>query len=592
MIVPMEKIALILPPDEKRLALEALRDLGVVHIQYREGDPGPEQAAALTEESAVTELKERLKALKLSPGEVEGQGSDDEIQQRVVRAFAEIEETTGKLEMLEPILAELRPWGEFNPVLLKTLEARGVYVKPCVGTARDQAALVNSGYACVPLATTGPEKESKLFAVVSDQPFTGGGLPAADIPLDRPLSAYEAEAAALRERRDRAEETLAELKGLLHRFQELEALKQEETEFFSVQDAMLSCGRIAGVSGFVPRENLPEVIEAARRNNWALDHCPPAAEDTVPTLLRKPRWTKMLDPMMEFLSLLPGYREMDVSIPVLLFLTIFFGILIADAVYGALFLVIAVVVLLKKGKGNPVMQQACGLFILFSLSSLFWGVLTGNYGGYETIGLPYLTEGEDKENHLKLVCFGIGAFHLSIGHLLRIFEKRTFRNILAQIGWILVLFGNFTLIAFLLALLPGAFPKWLVWNYGVGLALLALGEIDIREVSTVLSCPLEVMNSFSDILSYIRLFAVCLAGLLLAKVFNEISFGMMTSVAGCIMGSILLLIGHLMNIALGALAILVHGVRLNTLEFSSHSQVRWGGSVFAPFRRKTTSKTP
>jgi len=265
---------------------------------------------------------------------------------------------------------------------------------------------------------------------------------------------------------------------------------------------------------------------------------------------------------------------------------------IADAVYGVLFLIIAVAVLLTKGRTNPAVCLPAGLFLLFSLSALTWGIRTGNYGGFEGPGLPYLSEGPEKDDHMKLICFAIGAIHLSLGHVLRIFREISIRNILAQIGWVLVLLGNFMLITFLLSLIPGPLPKWVIWNYAVALVLIAAGEIDIHNISTALSCPLEVMSSFSDVLSYIRLFAVCLAGFYLAKVFDGISVGMMHSVMGCIFGSILMLIGHLMNIALGGLAILVHGVRLNTLEFSSHSQIRWAGFPFAPFRKKTVCKTP
>ncbi|OQA77811.1 MAG: V-type ATP synthase subunit I [Lentisphaerae bacterium ADurb.Bin242] len=593
MIVPMEKVTLLLPKSETHLALEALRALGVMHIQPQRTAPGPEQSGAMAEEMEVSQLEDRLRDLTLPASGELCQISDNEIPEAAARAFAEVETASLELEKLEPVLAALRPWGEFDPALPGVLEKRGVYVRLCSGTAREQEALSESGHICIPLASAGRKNaEPKLFAVVSDRPLTGKELPVAEVPLDRPLSAYEAEAAALRERRDRARATLAKLKASIPRLEELLMLKREKTEFLAARDSMLSCGDIAGISGFVPEENLPSITEAAHKYGWGLVHAPADPEDAVPTLLKKPRWTKLLDPMMDFLTLSPGYNEADVSIPVLIFLTIFFGILIADAVYGLLFLIIAAAVLLTKGRTHPAVRLPTGLFLLFSVSALIWGILTGNYGGFEGPGLPYLAEGPEKDNHMKLVCFAIGAIHLSVGHLLRIFREFSFRHTLGQIGWIMVLFGNFMLITFLLSLIPGPFPQWVIWNYAVALVLIGVGEIDIHNISTILSCPLEVLSSFSDILSYIRLFAVCLAGFYLAKVFDGIAMGMMHSVTGCIFGSILLLLGHLMNIALGGLAILVHGVRLNTLEFSAHSQIRWAGFPFNPFRKKTVCKTP
>ncbi len=580
MIAPMVKVSILLPAGEEHLALEALRDLGVMHIQPLDNTAGPKQLQALADETAVSQLQDRLHNLDLRSAE-NSRIADGEIQEAAAQAFAEIESTTAELSKLEPILESLRPWGEFDPVLLSVLEKRGVYVRLCAGAASEQNAVSKSGYVCVPLG----HAKSKLFAVISHHPITGP-LPSVDIPLDRPLSAYEAEATALRERQARANATLAQLKSSIPRLKEMQKFKRERTEFYAARESMLSSDGLTGISGFVPEDNLPSVLEAVRKHRWGVVHKPANSEDSVPTLLKKPRWAKLLDPMMDFLTLSPGYHETDVSIPVMLFLTVFFGILIADVVYGLLFIVIAVILLMTKGRTNPTIRLTAGLFLLFSISSVFWGVLTGNYGGIEGPGLPYLSEEPGKDDHMKIVCFAIGTLHLSLGHVLRIFRHPSLRHILAQVGWIMLLIGNFFLIIFLLSLVKGPFPQWIIWNYAVALILLMVGEINFRDISTLLSCPLEIISSFSDILSYIRLFAVCLAGFCLAKVFDDISFGLMTSFMGCIFGSILLAFGHLMNIALGGLAILVHAVRLNTLEFSSHSQIRWGGIPFAPFRRK------
>ncbi len=592
MIVPMEKVTLLLPPGESRTALEALRELGLMHIEPQRVAPGADHLEALAEEKELNSLQERLRELNLPAAAAAGGEFElGEIPATAAAAFADAEAAAADLQRLEYVIADLRPWGEFDPALLKSCAARGIYLGLCSGGPRERQTMIEAGLTCVPLVEYGVKPgASKLWVVASDQPFDKSKLPLV-APPERPLSAYQAEAAVARARLERAEATLARLKAAIPKLEEQLMLKQQKVEFIAAGESMLRCGSIAGISGFVPAESLEAVKALVRQHGWGLIHAPAdPADAAVPTLLKKPRWVKLLDPLMNFLSLSPGYNEADVSIPVLVFLTIFFGILIADVAYGALFLVIALSVLLTKGRSNPAVRLPAGLFLLFSLSGLFWGFLTGNYGGYEWHGLPYLSEGPEKDNHLKLVCFAIGVLHLSVGHLMRIFRVRTFRNTIAQIGWIMVLVGNFMVVCFLLSLIPGPLPKWVVWNYAIALVLLFAGEIELHDISTLLSCPLEVLSSFSDILSYIRLFAVCLAGFYLAKVFNEIAFGMMHSVAGCIMGVILLLIGHLMNIALGGLAILVHGVRLNALEFSAHSLVRWSGFPFAPFRRKNADK--
>ena len=80
------------------------------------------------------------------------------------------------------------------------------------------------------------------------------------------------------------------------------------------------------------------------------------------------------------------------------------------------------------------------------------------------------------------------------------------------------------------------------------------------------------MNTYTaDVVSYIRLFAVGLASFILAKTFNEmaIDIGWNTLLTG-IIASLVLLFGHILNIILGLMAVLVHGIRLNMLEFTNH----------------------
>ena len=99
--------------------------------------------------------------------------------------------------------------------------------------------------------------------------------------------------------------------------------------------------------------------------------------------------------------------------------------------------------------------------------------------------------------------------------------------------------------------------------------------------------PLNVISNFVDVVSYIRLFAVGSASLAVAMSFNEMALekGISSVFAGFI-AALILFLGHGLNVALMALGILVHGVRLNTLEFSGHVGVQWKGIPYTPFSKK------
>ena len=95
---------------------------------------------------------------------------------------------------------------------------------------------------------------------------------------------------------------------------------------------------------------------------------------------------------------------------------------------------------------------------------------------------------------------------------------------------------------------------------------------------------LSLMNNFTDVISYIRLFAVGLAGLAIAETTNTLSSAFGSGVVALVAGVVILIIGHGLNIILGLMSVLVHGVRLNVLEFSGHANVTWSGFEFEPLK--------
>ena len=91
---------------------------------------------------------------------------------------------------------------------------------------------------------------------------------------------------------------------------------------------------------------------------------------------------------------------------------------------------------------------------------------------------------------------------------------------------------------------------------------------------------LKVVNTFTDIVSYIRLFAVGLATVAVADATNT-----MANEIGGIWFFLIVFFGHTINIVLALMAILVHGLRLNVLEFSGHLNMEWAGFNYTPFKK-------
>lgn len=91
---------------------------------------------------------------------------------------------------------------------------------------------------------------------------------------------------------------------------------------------------------------------------------------------------------------------------------------------------------------------------------------------------------------------------------------------------------------------------------------------------------------FSDIVSYIRLWAVALAGAAISSTINTMAGPMFGKLTIVVFGVVLLCFGHGLNIILNLLSVIVHGVRLNTLEFSQHLGMSWSGTKYSPFSEK------
>jgi V/A-type H+-transporting ATPase subunit I len=83
-------------------------------------------------------------------------------------------------------------------------------------------------------------------------------------------------------------------------------------------------------------------------------------------------------------------------------------------------------------------------------------------------------------------------------------------------------------------------------------------------------------------MSYIRLFAVGMASVAIAQSFNSMAGGMLSGFA-MVGGILVLVIGHSLNIVMGLLSVVVHGVRLNLLEFSGQLGMEWTGIAYEPF---------
>ena len=360
-----------------------------------------------------------------------------------------------------------------------------------------------------------------------------------------------------------------------------------DAELLSVRDGAEDCGELTALQGFVPVTCVEKLQAAAQDNAWALSLTDPEPGETVPVLLEPPKWVKPILPLFQFLGIAPGYEEFDMSPGMLIFFSIFFSMIINDAGYAAVMLLGSIIAAVALRK-NPKAAMPCRLALVLSFCATAWGVCNGAYFGTETscLQMKFFASGANQTAHLQLVCFVLALVHLSLGHCWRLVNASSALEVIGQLGWIPILLLDFMVVLGLLVFPGMALPNWALIAGGVGLAMVLIGGVDWRDVGAICNFPFDLIGSFTDTLSYVRLFAVGMSGTYMAQSFNGMGMQLWEASPWLIPVAILVIVfGHLLNVALAFMSVLVHGVRLNTLEFSNHAGIRWGGQAFKPLKK-------
>lgn len=389
-------------------------------------------------------------------------------------------------------------------------------------------------------------------------------------------------------------------------------LENESEERFSLKAENKA---LTWVRGFIPTEDVEALKNFAQKEKIALMITEPTEEDDVPTKLKNNKVVSLIYPVTDFLGTVPGYREQDISGWFLLFFSIFFGMIFGDGGYGLLLLLTGLgLIVVSKVKGQKV-QPMIVLVAILGLSTVVWGTLTCTWFGMEVSQIPSwlvnlswepISNANPNEEllkqNVKIFCFALALVQLSIAHIKGVIDNIRSLKFLGEIGSLLLLWGVFYVVlnivvdkerfAFDLVLFNTYEAMPIVLGaIGIGFALSfifanyegSLGGSIMASVKDIISVLLGVVNVFSDIVSYIRLWAVALAGSAIAATINTMA-GPALGGALMFLGILLLVFGHGLNMVLNVLSVLVHGVRLNTLEFSGHLGMTWSGHSYEPFK--------
>lgn len=623
MIVPMKKVSLVVLEKEKKQALEKLRKLKLVHVEDLTGN-----GENLSKLKSTYDMMERAFFL-ISDIKVKVK---DVIQVSLTKEEA-VEKASQFLELLslkknyEDLITgntkeieRFSRWGDVDPADLRFLAEKGYFLFLYEIPAEY--------YSLIPetekVLKVFSDKNLVRFILVSDN----GNVPQ-DLPSQAVLVTLPSKSTRLL--REENEDYKSKIKAIERQIYSFSACKtgieknlkilEKEIEFENIYSGMEGEEgegrlRLSWLTGFVPAKELKKVEVLAKQEKWGFLSDEPGEEDAVPTKLENNKVVSLIYPVSDFLGTVPGYREYDISGWFLLFFSLFFGMIFGDGGYGLLITLISVFAIIKNHKKN---LQPFILLLILGLTTTLWGMLTCNWFGVPPQSLPEslkplllkldwnwisnassLPEDVVTQN-LQIFCFTIALVQLAVAHLKGIVRNIRSLKCLGEAGSLLMLMGIYYLVLnmvvsserfpFDLVLFEGIKASSVMFpliGVGFGLSFIfsnyegSVLKSVLESFKNIISVLLGVVNVFSDIVSYIRLWAVGLAGAAIANTVNEMAGPVMGGFV-IFLGILLLGFGHGLNMILNVLSVIVHGVRLNTLEFSSHLGMTWSGFKYKPF---------
>lgn len=593
-IVKLKKLTFCGVLKDKNRVLEQLQSLGDLHlIPLKPLPPNPENR----DEKQAALLLQALRYLNDCPRKRHQVTSDthfniDHVVEQVLKLKSKARELRDRLDALQKRIQDLKPWGDFTLPEngLMSCQCFWFYIIPkrLMGKLKDCDFVWQTVY------------QNNLFSyvvVISEQEPPENALP---VPRTHtgslPLSTLQDQAGEL----EMALEDLQAQRESYTRWISLLTLhfteSQNHDELRQAQAITRDELGVFALQAWLPEKQVERYVRFADELGVALLVEEPSVTDTPPTLLENPAPFAGGEDLVNFYQT-PDYQGWDPSLIVFFSFSLFFAIILSDAGYAGVFMLILAWKWrgLHSKKGRRLRMLAASTIGL----SLVWGVLCGSYFGYDPGNGNVLSQFKlfdlndfDGMMHLTIA---IGVLHIALANGVKAWQRRRSTLALAPIGWIGLVSGGFCLWlaqtqqsqSYLMA------GKGLLIS-GAVLLILFSSERRVRRWSDWFWRLLDGCKSligitqlFGDVLSYMRLFALGLASASLALTFNHLAEQVLRDMPGpgLLFSILILLLGHSLNLLLCILSGLVHGLRLNFIEFYNWS-VSDEGYPFKAFSKK------
>ena len=598
MIDKMTRYSFILLNGEETAFLEQLQEVGLVDITRSEKPMNEVSMGIAGEIERIDGLIKGLEKVDIPEGTkpvtYTGEGSDDLLRfaNGTLMDYAEI---TSSLKELQQKVEKARVWGSFDKARLETLSAAGVPFHFHVLNAKQFQEQWIEEYA---LCLVDQEKNNLYFVVAGEDDLPG------EVPV--PTEDWQAVQATLDEQTAKLQRVLGELLTLKHQLPQLKQLRADALSRLDLSLAGSSAAPAAEntlltLEGYAPTEDDDTVTAALDKAGVFYLKEAAEAPQNPPIRFKNNKFVKMFEVLTDMYGR-PAYDGFDPTPFIAVFFLLFFALCMGDAGYGLV--LIGIGLLLKKvpsfkdlaplvvtlGAGTVVV----GFFLhsFFSIDIAEWPV----FAPIRKVFLPAEIGGFAGGMVLSII---IGILHICLAMVVKAINAvkvNGWAASLGTLGWTLLIVGGVLVGGFALAgVLDETLTKWIIIVLGIvsALGIFVFNDPARNKFANIGVGLWDTYNTatglLGDVLSYLRLYALGLAGGMLGMAFNDMGRMVLGDGSNAVLWLpflLLVILGHTLNIAMCALGAFVHPLRLNFLEFFKNSGYEAAGRNYHPLKKQ------
>ena len=581
MITQMKKYTFLVFHREYEAFLEQLREAGVVHVT--------EKAAGMAEDEHLQELLTEVEATR----KLIAQGAPDQLLQEKANLEQRIAATKKEAD-------KMAVWGDFSAERIEDLKQAGYTLRYFTCSKKsfqeewgivvaEQGGTVyfvqvnNAGEA--PEGCQEQQLNQKSAAdLVKDVEGLNGLLVAQNARIEL-----------------WAKENIPALEAKL-----VELKQQIDWQRVTLNTDSEADGSLKILEGFCPADQAPALNELLAKQEVYYQEEDPQVEDNTPIKLRNNKFTKLFESLTGMYGW-PNYNEYDPTPILAPFFLLFFALCMGDCGYGIMLMIIGL--LIAKKKLNIAMFEGLGPIItVLGIGTTVVGFFLGTFMGFDLYAAEWVPQ-VLKNVMIKgsvsvagmtydlqmVMALGIGVFHICLAMVVKAIcstQQLGFKENIANWAWTLLIVGGLIVTILGMTVLPQEVFKWTI------IAVAVVSALGIYVFNTPGRNPLINIGSglwdtynmatgiLGDVLSYIRLYALGLAGGKLGEAFNTLGDMVLgDSIVSWVPFVLIFAIGHVLNLAMSALGAFVHPLRLTFVEYFKNAGYEGKGTLYKPFKK-------